>query len=193
MVCATKKVWQQDLVIPVKLSTFAFAELGAKCEIIKIVKRHHIFKASLHLTTFNLIIIYITYSTVSLEWDALVPQDAAILFELVFLSGPTGRALKHKEENNSPIQRKNSTKVQEMLSLCQWLCLKPDRNPGRDIEWQRRDRKGGKEPFDIKGCCDAFYLQCWRCWTRHLNRSTATAHWRQCKSLQHSKLFQIQY
>ena len=74
------------LVIPVKLSTFAFAELGVKCEVLKILKRHRVFKASLHLTTFNLIIIHITYSTFSLEGEALVPQDSAIRFELISTS-----------------------------------------------------------------------------------------------------------
>lgn len=74
------------LVIPVNLSTFAFAELAAKCEVIKILKRHHIFKANLHLTTFNFIIIQITYFTFSFEGDVLVPQDSAILFELLSIS-----------------------------------------------------------------------------------------------------------
>lgn len=98
------------------------------------------------------------------------------------LSGPQGDTWKREEESNSPIQRKKSIK---MLSLCEKLYLKQDRNPKcpRKGYWVTGGTsKGAREAFHIKGCCDAFYLQYWGYWTQHLNTSTAV-HWQQCKSL----------
>lgn len=182
--CATKKGLTTGLEIPVKSSTFAFAELGAKCEVIRILKRHHYSKSSLHLTRFNVIITHITCSTFSLEGDVLVPLDTFTLLEWVSIPfRPPGRALKHKEESNSPIQRKNSRK--DALTLWEAL-LKAAQKPKRSKEGlssNRRDSKGGREAFHVKGCCDAFYLQYWRYWIQHLNTSTGAVHWQLCESL----------
>lgn len=182
--CATKKDLTTGLEIPVKSSTFAFAELGAKCEVIRILKRHHYLKSSLYLTRFNVTITHITCSTFSLEGGALVPLDTVILFELVSIPfRAPGRTLKHKEESNSPIQRKNSTK--DALTLWEAL-LKAGQKPKMSKEGlpsNRRDSKGGREAFHVKGCRDAFYLEYWRYWIQHLNTSTGAVHWQQCKSL----------
>lgn len=110
------------LVTPVKLNISAFAKLGAIGEVTKILKRHHIFKASFHLTAFNLIIIHITHSTFSSEGDALVPQDSAILFQLGSISFRAhGEPRNMRRKTTLLIQRKNSTGGQKMHSLCEWL------------------------------------------------------------------------
>lgn len=55
-------------------------------------------------------------------------------------------------------------RVQKMLSLCEKLYLKQDRNlkcPRKGYQVIGGISKGGREAFHIEGCCDAFYLQYW--------------------------------
>lgn len=150
--CATKKVLTTGREIPVKLSTYAFAELGAKHEVIGILKRHHYSKSSLHLTRFILIINHITCSIFSLEGDALVPLDTVILFELesVPFRAP-GRGLKHKEERTLLFRERTA---QKMLSLCEKIYLKQDRNPKcptKGYQVTGRIANVGERPFTYQG------------------------------------------
>lgn len=109
-------------------------------------------KSSLHFTTFNLVITHLTCSIYSLEGEASVPLDTVILFWM--LSGT--------QRDTWNIRRKatllfKERKAQKMLSLCEKLYIKQDRNPkcSRKDFWVTGGiSKGGREAFHIKGCCD---------------------------------------
>lgn len=76
------------------LDAYKVKQMWAKCEIVRIVKKHHYLKLSLHLTTFHLIITHITFSIFSLEGEESVPLDTVITSE--FFEGPRERPEKHK-------------------------------------------------------------------------------------------------
>lgn len=88
---------------------------------------------------------------------------------VLILSGPQGDSWNIRRKATLLLKAR---KAQKMLSLCQKLYLKQDRNPncpGKGYQVSGGISKGGRKAFHNKGCHDAFYLQYWRYWTQHLN------------------------